>query len=200
MNLTAIIDWKEVVNKHFLDSLSVAKAVPEDILSKSKCLDIGSGAGFPGLPIKISFPNGKWTFLEATGKKCEFLRHICHILNIEDAAIVHNRAEILGQNGDYREQFDIVTDRAVSELRVLAELTLPFCKIGGKLIALKTRSKSEEFENAKLSVALLGGELTNIISTDSDDVPDRALVVIEKIRPTPSKYPRRSGMPYKRPL
>lgn len=200
-NLTAITDYHDVQIKHFLDSLSVYLAFHNMSVSSLKMLDVGTGAGFPGIPIKIVFPDINLTLLEATGKKVSYLKHIVGKLNLVDTDIITARAEDLAHESYHREQYNIVTARALAELPVLLELTLPFCRIGGKVISQKKGDIKLEIERMQRALDLLGGELSEVITVTIPGLLDeRSLVIINKIRNTPFEYPRRSGMPYKRPI
>lgn len=201
INLTAITDVGEVQTKHFLDSLAIVSLI-EGISSGSfRIIDVGTGAGFPGIPVKIAIPAIKMTLLEATTKKTRFLEHIITKLQLSDIEVINERAEEAGQNPEYREKFDIVMSRAVAELAILAELTLPLCSIGGCVIAQKKGDISLEMENSLKAVAMLGGRLSSVEKIKLAGLDDeRYLVIIDKIKPTPQRYPRRPGMPEKKPL
>jgi 16S rRNA (guanine527-N7)-methyltransferase len=163
--------------------------------------DVGSGAGFPGLVLKVMLPEIKMTLIEATGKKCEFLTHVTERMSLRDVEILHVRAEDLGQNAEYRGQYDLALSRAVAPLRVLAEYCLPLLRLGGVMVAQKGSDAGSDVEEAREAFATLGGEITAIKPVHLPDVAgDRYLVVAEKRYLTPAKYPRRPGMPSKRPL
>jgi 16S rRNA (guanine527-N7)-methyltransferase len=202
INLTAITGYEEVQTKHFLDSLSVLAALrPEDRVHLFRAIDIGTGAGLPGIPLKIVLPHIKLTLLEATTKKTKVLEHLIVILGLKDVEILAARAEDAAREILYREKFDLVLSRAVASLPTLAELALPFCAIGGRFIALKKGDISEEVSLSDKAIALLGGVLHEIKPLELEELLDkRALVVIDKIKPTPPGYPRRSGLPSKRPI
>ena len=200
MNLTSITDYEQVQVNHFLDALTVALAwKPES--SQPKVIDVGSGAGIPGIPLKIVFPQIQLVLLEATAKKTNFLHHIVEKLSLKDVDIVVGRAEDVAHNNEYREKFDLVLARGVADLAALSELTLPFCSLGGLVIAHKKGDVQEEIKRAENAIKILGGRLKETRSVMLPEFPDnRCLVVIEKISVTPEKYPRRAGMPAKRPI
>lgn len=202
MNLTAITDYAEVQLKHFLDALSVTLACPAQLSQAgSRLIDVGSGAGIPGLPLKILFPNIKLVLLDATAKKAVFLEHIKHKLGLDDVEIVVGRAEEVAHQSEYRERFDIVLSRGVAPLATLVELTLPFCAIGGSFIAQKKGEIEPEIGQATRAIRTLGGNLRAVQKVDLEEFSDeRYLVIIDKVSPTPEKYPRRPGIPNKRPL
>lgn len=202
MNLTAITDYDEVQIKHFLDALTITLALKQ--LSGSdflRVIDVGSGAGIPGLPLKIVMPGIRLALLEATAKKADFLNHVIERLGLAGVEVVGGRAEEIAHRDDYREKFDIALARGVAPLAVLVELTLPFLAIGGRLIAQKKGDLSDELEQAEKAIETLGGEMREIIGIEMSEFPDRRkLVVIAKVAPTPTRYPRRPGIPTKRPL
>lgn len=195
-NLTSIIDPEEIRIKHFEDSLSLLQAIP---LKEQSVIDVGTGAGFPGIPLKIVCPEIKLTLLEATKKKVDFLKHIVAVLNLQDVEVVWGRAEEIVKNK--RETFDIALSRAVAKLNVLCEYCLPFVKIGGFFIAYKEEKVEDEVEESKKATALLGGKLKEIkkVRLPNSDII-RSLVIIEKASPTPIQFPRRAGMAKKKPL
>ncbi len=217
LNLTAVTDYEDVQHKHFLDSLTCLLVlpggrgdapVPDTVPLSSgterpwRCIDVGTGAGFPGLPMKILRPNLHLTLLEATGKKTVFLRRLVGKLGLRSVEVVHGRAEELGQRRGYRESYDLVVARAVAELPVLAEYCLPFCCVGGCFIAQKSASGVEdELASAQKAISALGGCVREVKPMNLPGlVPERCLVAIDKVGSTPEKYPRRPGMPAKRPL
>ena len=201
VNLTAIVDPNEVSAKHFLDSLSVARVIPDEALAGGSLVDVGSGAGFPGLPLKIAWPSLNVTLVDSVGKKAAFLRHVVDTLGLEGVEVEVGRAEALAHEERLRERFDVVASRAVAKMAELAELTLPFCKPGGIVVAQKKAGIEDELREAERAIALLGGALERIEAVD-DVAPDdpRWLVVLRKVAPSPSRYPRRPGIPAKRPL
>jgi 16S rRNA (guanine527-N7)-methyltransferase len=203
INLTAITDYSEVQIKHFLDSLTVAQALSDQDLQSPdfSIMDVGSGAGFPGVPLKIVLAEPRLVLLEPTAKKAAFLHHVIDRLELEKTEVLNSRAEEAAQSPLYREQFALVVSRAVALMPALAELTLPFCRIGGRLVAQKKGDIGQEVSNAAKAIATLGGELNQVKRIDLEEFSDvRYLVIVDKICPTPSKYPRRPGVPKRRPL
>ena len=201
VNLTAIIGNREIQAKHFLDSLTVSLVIPKDVLAKGTLMDVGSGAGFPGLPLKILCPGLRVTLVESVGKKAAFLRHMTDTLGLEGVEVRCQRAETLAHDSHLRETFDVVVSRAVAYLSALAELTLPFCKLGGRAIAMKKSDIGDELKGSERAISLLGGALKNIEVVDLDEIGEpRWLVVLTKEAMSPSRYPRRPGIPAKRPL
>ena len=199
LSLTAITSPEDIQVKHFLDSLTCLQALPPGFVCH-RVLDVGSGGGFPGLPLKIQDPTLQVTLLETTIKKAEFLRHIVGHLGLAGVEVVAERAETLGQNPAYRETYDLVVARAVAELGVLAEYCLPFCRVGGLFVAQKKAGNAAEMKNARGAVIALGGRMLPPIAVLLPGAEPRQLVVMEKVAATPQRYPRRPGMPAKRPL
>jgi 16S rRNA (guanine527-N7)-methyltransferase len=203
-NLTAITDYEQVQIRHFLDSLSCFLAEEtRAALSRAdaRVIDVGAGAGFPGIPLKLICPATRLTLLEATGKKVTFLEHMIDRLLLRRATAIHARAEELAHDPAHREQYDLVLARAVAEMPVVVEYTLPFCRIGGCVVAQKGEAGGAEAWSADKAIKLLGGELRRVVPVELPGLPeDRSLVVIAKVSPTPGAYPRRPGMPSKRPL
>ncbi|MFZ0543797.1 MAG: 16S rRNA (guanine(527)-N(7))-methyltransferase RsmG [Candidatus Promineifilaceae bacterium] len=199
INLTAITAPVDILIRHFLDSLSCT-VVTGDLTGQS-LVDVGTGAGFPGLPLKILYPGMALTLVESVGKKADFLGAVSAELALKDVKIITDRAEAVGQNLLYRGQFDWAAARAVAGMPVLAEYLLPLCKVGGHMLAQKGESAAEEVEQADKAIALLGGGNLTLTEIDLPGVESKHyLVVVEKIRPTPEKYPRRVGVPGKRPI
>lgn len=199
MNLTAITEDREVITKHFLDCMTINKAL--DMNKAYKMIDIGTGAGFPGLVIKIAFPQVKVTLVDSLKKRLTFLETVIEELGLEDIECVHSRAEDLGKNQSFRESFDICASRAVANLAVLSEYTLPFVKLDGYLVALKGQKLDEELEQGKKAIKILGGQLEAVIDAG---VPftdlEHKIAKIKKVKPTSTKYPRKAGEPTKSPL
>lgn len=199
MNLTAITDFEDVMKKHFTDSMSLIRAY--DLKQKTKLIDVGTGAGFPGLVLKIVFPDLEITLLDSLNKRIQFLNAVIEKLKLSGVETIHGRAEDSAKRGDLREVFDLVVSRAVSNLSTLSEYCIPFVKVGGYFISYKSEKISEEAKEAKNAIHLLGGKMLRQIDfylPDSDIY--RNFVVIEKISSTPNKYPRKAGMPSKEPL
>lgn len=204
-NLTAVTEYEQVQIRHFLDSLSCLLAFRHRPAAPTgtvlSCIDVGSGAGFPGIPLKIYCPNLKVVLLEATGKKVDFLTHVVNGLGLKNMTPLKGRAEEVALDAAHREQYDMVFARAVAELPILVEYTLPFCRIGGCVVAQKGSSAQEEIQTAGYAISLLGGQLRKVVPVELLGLAEeRNLVLIDKIASTPPQYPRRPGMPAKRPL
>jgi len=200
-NLTAITDYQEVQIKHFLDSLSCLLVLAELPIWRWRRLDIGAGAGFPGLPLKIARPQMELTLLEAKKKRVQFLQHLVEILGLPGVAIIRGRAEELGRQPGHREGYDLVLARAVATLPVLLEYALPLCRIGGIFLAQKGPDIKEELESAQVALRVLGGRLLEARGLELPrSMGRRNLLVVGKVARTPEKYPRRPGVPAKRPL
>ena len=202
INLTSITEFKEVQLKHFLDSLTVSIAFKQPVAGKGlRIIDVGSGAGFPGFPLMIAFPFIKLVLLEATAKKAAFLYHLTQKLGLDDVEVIVGRAEEVAHKSQYREQFDIVASRAVAPLPALIELTLPFCAIGGSVILQKKGDIKDEVSRAARAIEILGGSKLKSKRIELAELADdRYLLIINKVKPTPTKYPRRPGIPAKRPI
>lgn len=198
-NLTAIRDTESIRTKHFLDSFSCVlawKASPPNHL-----IDVGTGAGFPGIPIKILYPNLRLTLVESVGKKAMFCQHIVRVLGLEHVEVIQARAEDLGQDPAHREKYDWAIARAVANLNVLSEYLIPLVKIGGNILAQKGESGPAEAQSAEEAMKLLGGKLKQLIPVNLPGVADdRYLVVVEKVAATPPRFPRKPGIPMKQPL
>lgn len=199
MNLTGITELQEVLVKHFLDSLACVKAVKME--SIKRVMDIGTGAGFPGIPLKITFPHLEACLLDSLKKRVGFLEETFRLLNLKEIRAIHGRAEEYAKNKAYREQYDLCVSRAVSNLATLSEYCLPYVKTGGLFISYKSGKVQEEVQQAEKAVKILGGRIKDILYFQLPDSEiDRSLVVIEKIKPTPGRYPRKAGTPLKEPL
>lgn len=199
MNLTAITERGDVYLKHFYDSISAAFYY--DFTKQAHLCDVGAGAGFPSIPLKIAFPHIQVTIVDSLNKRISFLEHVAKELKLDGVRFIHDRAETFGQNKDHREQYDLVTARAVARLSVLSELCLPLVKVGGDFVAMKAAHAQEELEAGKKAIVTLGGKIT---STHSFTLPieesERNLIIVEKVKATPKKYPRKPGTPNKTPI
>lgn len=199
MNLTAITDEEEVYLKHFYDSITASFYV--DLNQELSLCDVGAGAGFPSIPLKICFPNLKVTIVDSLNKRITFLQNLANELGLKNMNFVHDRAETFGKNVDYREKFDLVTARAVARLSVLSELCLPLVKEGGMFVPMKAAAASEELEKGKKALQILGGKLEKVHSFSLPlEESERNILIIKKIKSTPKKYPRKPGTPNKQPL
>ena len=199
INLTAITEKEEVYLKHFYDSIApILQGLIEN--QEIKLLDIGAGAGFPSLPMKILYPQLDVTIIDSLNKRINFLQLLAEELNLEGVHFYHGRAEDFAQDKHFRAQFDIVTARAVARMQVLSELTIPYLKVGGKLLALKASNAPEELTEAKNALNLLFSKVEDNISYTLPNGDPRYITIVEKKKETPNKYPRKAGMPNKRPL
>ena len=202
-NLTTVLDPQGILVKHFLDSLSCLLAINSQRSPKPmlRVVDVGSGAGFPGLPLAIMRPDIQLTLVDATEKKCAFLRHMVSALGLPNTRVVHARAEILGCDADHRERYNWAIARAVARLPVLLEYLLPFTRSDGRCLAQKTEGARTEIQAAGRALAVLGGEVENVLPVELPGIAEpRHLIVIKKVAATPDGYPRRAGVPVKRPL
>ena len=197
INLTAITDPKEILLKHFIDSITISKYIEK----KDKVLDIGTGAGFPGIPLKIINKENEFTLLDSLNKRITFLNDVIQKLNLEKICAIHGRAEEFIKKSGERESYNIVTSRAVAKLNVLLEYMLPFTKIGGRCICMKSFEIEEELKEAKKAIEILGGEIEkiDIIALPESEIK-RKIVVIKKVKNTLDKYPRKAGTPEKEPI
>lgn len=197
MNLTAITEFDEVIEKHFLDSLSLCRIY--DLNREIRVLDLGTGAGFPGVPLKIAFPQIRLVLADSLNKRIKFLENVVGELSLQNVSCVHGRAEEMGRNKEYREQFDLCVSRAVANLSSLSEYCIPFVKEGGAFISYKSGEIEEEAATAKKAISVLGGELREIYKFDLYE-QKRSFVIIDKKKKTPKAYPRKAGTPTKEPL
>ncbi|WP_432775675.1 16S rRNA (guanine(527)-N(7))-methyltransferase RsmG [Brevibacillus gelatini] len=199
MNLTGITEEGQVYIKHFYDSITPALYFPFDQVKS--VVDIGGGAGFPSIPLKICFPHLKMTIIDSLNKRMSFLQHVAGELGLDDVYPVHGRAEDRGQEAGYREQFDLVVARAVARLNLLAEFCLPFAQPQGHFIALKGADITMELNEAKKAIKTLGGKTRKVETFHlPEEAGERNIVIIEKIEPTPKSYPRKAGVPAKKPI
>lgn len=195
INLTAIKDEREIIIKHFVDSITVSKYISEE----NVVMDMGTGAGFPGIPLKIVNKNAYFILVDSLNKRINFLNEVKNNLQLEKINLIHSRAEDLAKKKEYREQIDIVVSRAVANMRVLVEYMLPFVKEGGLCICMKGPNAKEEINEAKKAIDILGGKLEKIENIKLEE-NERNIILIRKIKPTPNKYPRKAGIPIKQPI
>lgn len=197
MNLTGITEWDEVLEKHFLDSISLIRAI--DLRRNISVIDMGTGAGFPGIPLKIAFPNLKITLADSLNKRVLFLQEVIDNLGLTDIKAIHGRAEDLAQDKNYRECYDLAVSRAVANLSTLSEYCLPFVKIGGQFISYKSGEIEQEAKDSKSAVFLMGGKINDIVKFELGE-SGRSFILIDKVNGTPKAYPRKAGTPAKKPL
>lgn len=199
MNLTGITEFQEVLVKHFLDSVMAAKVIPMEKIRT--IMDVGTGAGFPGIPLKIMFPEIQSCLLDSLNKRVKFLQETFELLKLEDITAIHGRAEEYAKNKEYREKFDLCVSRAVSNLATLSEYCLPYVRVGGYFVSYKSGKVQEEVEEAAKAIKVLGGKVKEVyyFSLPNSDI-ERSLVVIEKVKNTSPKYPRKAGTPLKEPI
>ena len=200
INLTAITELREVVTKHFVDSLSLIRVIPEITQESYSLIDVGTGAGFPGIPLKIAFPNLRVTLLDSLNKRVKFLNETIGHLGLEDICAVHGRAEDFGREDVSRETFDLCVSRAVANLCTLSEYCMPLVKLGGYFVPYKSGKLEEELITGKKAVKLLGGEIEDTVPFQLPNADERILVKIKKKEKTSKKYPRKAGVPAKEPL
>ena len=201
VNLTAVTDPEGIEELHFVDSLTVALAIPDFLLDGGSVCDVGTGAGFPGVPLKVAFPGTRLTLVDSLAKRTRYLEGLVEELDLEAVRVVTGRAETLGHDSGLRESMDVVVSRAVASLRVLLELVLPFCRVGGRVVLQKKGDIQEELGQADNASRELGGRIIEVKPVPEEVLGGRrVLVVVEKVATTPVKYSRRAGIPAKRPL
>lgn len=198
MNLTAITEFDEVLVKHFIDSLSICTVLPGDV---NTVCDLGTGAGFPGIPMAIAYPNLKFTLVDSLNKRIKFLQEVVDALGLTNVELIHARAEEIGRNKSYREKFDLVVSRAVANIATLSEYCLPLVQVGGYFISFKAGDVEDEIKSSGSAIKKLGGTLDNpVLFTLPDTDISRSFLIINKEKNTPKAYPRKAGTPSKEPL
>ncbi len=201
MNLTSITDWEEVKVKHFLDSIALLQYINLDDLKNKKIIDVGTGAGFPGIPLAIMCPETQFVLLDSLNKRVQFLEEVISSCNITNCKAIHGRAEDEARNSEYREQFDYSVSRAVANMSTLLEYCIPFVKVGGLFLPYKSMKTDEELSSSRNALTTLGSDIVKI---EKFQLPftdmERSIVFIQKNKTTDSKYPRKAGKPTKKPL
>ena len=201
MNLTAIVEYEEAQTKHFLDSLTTSLVISDNVREYGRVMDIGSGGGFPGVPLKVAFPGIHLALMDSVGKKTTFLTHLVNFLGLTDVEVYTGRAEDLALDPKLRESFDVVVSRGIASMRILMELTLPYCRVGGMVVTLKKGEIASEVVSSLHAMEVLGGRIRESRGVDIEGLRDgRVLVVVDKVKHTPAKFPRRPGLPRKHPL
>ena len=200
MNLTSITEIREFTYKHYIDSIALEKIIKDLDKKIYNIADMGTGAGFPGIPLAIVFPNLNLTLIDSLNKRIKFIKEACETLEIKNVNAIHARAEDIARNKEYRENFDICVSRAVANLSSLSEYCLPLVKIGGSFISYKSKGYDIEVNDAKNAIKVLGGEISSSIKFELDEYGERNLLDIRKIKSTSNKYPRKAGLPTKEPI
>ena len=199
ITLTSITDRDEFIKKHYADS--ILGAMNDEFMAGEKIIDVGTGAGFPGVPLAILFPDKEFVLLDSLNKRLKIVNEICKSIGINNVRVLHTRAEDAGRNREYREQFDICISRAVADLSVLSELCLPFVREGGCFLSYKGSNYEEELKGAAKAIRVLGGKTSKVESVSRSDTEfDHNIIFIEKIKNTPAQYPRKAGTPSKNPI
>lgn len=198
MNLTAIVEFDDVLIKHFIDSVLITKVVDMDKVNN--IIDIGTGAGFPGLPLKIIYPDKNVVLMDSLNKRIKFLDEVCEKIELTNIETIHSRAEELARKDAYREKFDLVVSRAVANLSTLSEYCLPFTKVGGMFVSYKADNVEEEVSNSSNAIKILGAKLNEVKYIKLDEQTKRSFIIIDKIKNTSKKYPRKAGTPGNSPL
>nr|WP_288913387.1 16S rRNA (guanine(527)-N(7))-methyltransferase RsmG [uncultured Lachnoanaerobaculum sp.] len=200
MNLTSITETREFTFKHLIDSIALEKLIKDIATRDYSIADLGTGAGFPGIPLAIAFPNLKLTLIDSLNKRIKFIQEVCETLNIKNVTVIHSRAEDIARDKKYRESFDICVSRAVANLASLSEYCLPLVKVGGSFVSYKSKGYDVEVNDAKKAIQVLGGETGESVKFELEEYGERILLDIKKVKPTSGKYPRKAGLPTKEPI